>query len=54
VTEPAIVDEIAGAAELAKGKLDKVPVAVVRGVKYADGEGGVRSLIMQRERDLFR
>ncbi len=54
VTEPAVVDEVAGAAELAMGKLDRVPVAVVRGVKYADGEGGVRSLIMQRERDLFR
>ncbi len=54
VTEPAVVDEVAGAAELAKGKLDRVPVAVVRGVKYADGEGGVRSLIMQRKRDLFR
>jgi coenzyme F420-0:L-glutamate ligase/coenzyme F420-1:gamma-L-glutamate ligase len=54
VTEPAVVDEVAGAAELAKGKLDRVPVAVVRGVKYADGEGGVKSLIMQRKRDLFR
>ena len=54
VTEPAVVDEVAGAAELAMGKLDRVPVAVVRGVRYARGEGGVKSLIMQRERDLFR
>jgi coenzyme F420-0:L-glutamate ligase/coenzyme F420-1:gamma-L-glutamate ligase len=54
VTEPAVVDEVAGAAELAMGKLDRVPVAVVRGVRYASGEGGVKSLIMQRERDLFR
>jgi len=54
VTEPAVVDEVAGAAELAMGKLDKVPVAVVRGVRYARGEGGVKSLIMQKERDLFR
>lgn len=54
VTEPAVVDEVAGAAELAMGKLDRVPVAVVRGVRYARGEGGVKPLIMQRERDLFR
>lgn len=54
VTEPAVVDEVAGAAELAMGKLDRVPVAVVRGVVYARGDGGVKSLIMQRERDLFR
>lgn len=54
VTEPAVVDEVAGAAELAMGKLDRVPVAVVRGVRYARGEGGVKSLIMQKERDLFR
>jgi coenzyme F420-0:L-glutamate ligase / coenzyme F420-1:gamma-L-glutamate ligase len=54
VTEPAVVDEVAGAAELAMGKLDRVPVAVVRGVRYARGEGGVKSLIMQRDRDLFR
>lgn len=54
VTEPAVVDEVAGAAELSMGKLDRVPVAVVRGVRYARGEGGVKSLVMQRERDLFR
>ncbi|MGP8125654.1 MAG: coenzyme F420-0:L-glutamate ligase [Nitrososphaerales archaeon] len=54
VTEPAVVDEVAGAAELAMGKLERVPVAVVRGVKYARGEEGVKSLIMKRERDLFR
>ena len=54
VTEPAVVDEVAGAAELAMGKLSRVPVAVVRGVSYARGDGGVKSLIMKRERDLFR
>jgi coenzyme F420-0:L-glutamate ligase/coenzyme F420-1:gamma-L-glutamate ligase len=54
VTEPAVADEVAGAAELVTGKLDRVPVAVVRGVRYARGDGGVRSLIMQRDRDLFR
>lgn len=54
VTEPAVADEVAGAAELVTGKLDRVPVAVVRGVRYARGDGGVRSLVMQRDRDLFR
>jgi coenzyme F420-0:L-glutamate ligase/coenzyme F420-1:gamma-L-glutamate ligase len=54
VTEPAVVDEIAGAAELAVGKLRGVPVAVVRGVDYTPGGGGVKSLIMERRRDLFR
>jgi coenzyme F420-0:L-glutamate ligase/coenzyme F420-1:gamma-L-glutamate ligase len=54
VTEPAVVDEVAGAAELTMGKLERVPAAVVRGVRYAAREGGVRSLIMKREKDLFR
>ncbi len=54
VTEPAVVDEIAGAAELAIGKLRGIPVAIVRGAEYERGEAGIRSLIMPRERDLFR
>jgi coenzyme F420-0:L-glutamate ligase/coenzyme F420-1:gamma-L-glutamate ligase len=54
VTEPAVVDEIAGAAELAVGKLKGVPVAVVRGVEFTPGGTGVRSMIMERQRDLFR
>jgi coenzyme F420-0:L-glutamate ligase / coenzyme F420-1:gamma-L-glutamate ligase len=54
VTEPAVVDEVAGAAELATGKLDRIPVAVVRGVRFDVREGGLRPLIMEKERDLFR
>ena len=54
VTEPAVVDEVAGAAELVVGKLHGFPAAVVRGVSYARGETGLRPLIMPRERDLFR
>jgi coenzyme F420-0:L-glutamate ligase / coenzyme F420-1:gamma-L-glutamate ligase len=54
VTEPAVVDEIAAAAELVTGKLRGVPAAVVRGVDYHPGAGGVRSLVMEREKDLFR
>jgi len=54
VTEPSVVDEIAGAAELAIGKLKGIPAAVVRGAEYARGEGGVKSMLMPRDRDLFR
>jgi coenzyme F420-0:L-glutamate ligase/coenzyme F420-1:gamma-L-glutamate ligase len=49
----ALADEIAGAAQLAMGKLDAVPVAVVRGLDVA-GEGSARELVMPAERDLFR
>jgi coenzyme F420-0:L-glutamate ligase/coenzyme F420-1:gamma-L-glutamate ligase len=54
VTEPAIVDEIASAAELVTGKLQGIPVAVVRGVEYQTSKEGVKSLFMERRRDLFR
>ena len=54
VTEPAVVDEIAGAAELATGKLTGIPVSIVRGVQYRRSEDGARSLVMQKRRDLFR
>lgn len=54
VTEPSVVDEIAGAAELAIGKLKGIPVAIVRGVEYARGDGGVKAMLMPPERDLFR
>ena len=54
VTEPSVADEIAGAAELAMGKLARVPAALVRGVEYRRGEGGVKSMVMPPGRDLFR
>lgn len=54
VTEPALVDEVAGAAELAIGKLDGIAAAIVRGVDYVRGDAGVKSIIMPRGRDLFR
>ena len=54
VTEPSVVDEIAGAAELAIGKLNGIPVAVVRGVEYVRGEGAVKDMLMPPDRDLFR
>jgi len=48
----ALADEIAGAAELVMGKLDRVPVAIVRGLDAA-GEGTARDLVMPAERNLF-
>ncbi len=54
VTEPAIVDEIASAAELVMGKLSSVPAAIVRGLKYRRSELGTKSMIMPAEKDLFR
>ena len=49
----AIADEIAGAAELAMGKTEGVPVVVVRGLDVA-GEGSARELVIPEDRDLFR
>jgi coenzyme F420-0:L-glutamate ligase/coenzyme F420-1:gamma-L-glutamate ligase len=50
----AVADEIASAAELAMGKSDRVPVAVVRGIASKSLDGSGRDLIRPAERDLFR
>ncbi|MBO3745081.1 coenzyme F420-0:L-glutamate ligase [Streptosporangiaceae bacterium NEAU-GS5] len=56
-TVTALIDEIASAAELVKGKLAGVPVAVVRGLGHLvteeDGPG-VTSLIRPSDEDMFR
>ena len=49
----AVADELAGAAELVRGKLNRVPVAVIRGFD-SSGEGTARELVIPPERDLFR
>jgi coenzyme F420-0:L-glutamate ligase/coenzyme F420-1:gamma-L-glutamate ligase len=54
VTRMAVADELAAAAELAHGKLDRVPVAVVRGYAYTRGAGTSRDLLRDPEKDLFR
>ncbi len=54
VTQPAIVDEVAAAAELVMKKLSLVPVAIVRGVEYRRGESGVRSMVRKGRLDLVR
>ena len=56
VTEVAVVDEIASAAELVMGKADGVPVAIVRGVDSSwFGNGGVvADVVRDPADDLFR
>lgn len=55
VTEVAIADEIACAAELVMGKSRGVPVAIVRGLDPEwFGDGSYRDLIRPPEQDLFR
>jgi coenzyme F420-0:L-glutamate ligase/coenzyme F420-1:gamma-L-glutamate ligase len=55
MTEVAEADELAAAAELVCGKLDGVPVAVVRGYRGLPDDGrGARALVRSSEHDLFR
>jgi coenzyme F420-0:L-glutamate ligase / coenzyme F420-1:gamma-L-glutamate ligase len=54
VTEIAIADELASAAELVMNKSDKVPVAIIRGYKAPMGRGRIKDLIRPEEFDLFR
>ena len=54
VTEIAVADEIAAAAELVMGKLDRCPVAVVRGLAFAEPSETAREYVRPPARDLFR
>ena len=54
VTRIAIADEIAAASELVMGKVDQVPVAIARGIRYVPGDGTARELVRERTFDLFR
>ncbi len=54
VTEMAVADELAAAAELVMNKADRVPVALVRGYKYPKGKGSGKQLLRPEELDLFR
>ena len=51
-TRIALADEIAGAAQLVFGKLDRVPVAVVRGLDVR-GNGRGADIVIPPETDLF-
>ena len=55
VTAIAVADEIAAAAELAKGKLDGRPIAVLRGLGrlVVDGDENAHSMLRDPSLDLF-
>ncbi len=53
VTEVAVADEVAAAADLVKGKLTAMPVAVVRGLSIADDGSTARQLVRPGDEDLF-
>jgi coenzyme F420-0:L-glutamate ligase/coenzyme F420-1:gamma-L-glutamate ligase len=54
VTEVAVADEVAAAADLVKGKASRVPAALVRGVRRPAGDGRARDLVRPPADDLFR
>ena len=49
-----VADELASAAELAMGKVDACPVAIVRGYPFVRAEGSSRELVIDPARDMFR
>jgi coenzyme F420-0:L-glutamate ligase/coenzyme F420-1:gamma-L-glutamate ligase len=50
----AVADELACAAGLVCGKLNRTPLCIVRGYSYPRGRGAARDLIRAAEHDLFR
>lgn len=50
----ALADELSSAAEPIMGKLDRIPVVIIRGLNWPRGESGSRSLLRDPARDLFR
>jgi coenzyme F420-0:L-glutamate ligase/coenzyme F420-1:gamma-L-glutamate ligase len=51
-TVVAVADELAGAAQLVAGKLDRIPVVIVRGLAMR-GDGRATDIPIPPERDLF-
>jgi coenzyme F420-0:L-glutamate ligase / coenzyme F420-1:gamma-L-glutamate ligase len=50
----AIADELASAAGLVCGKLNRTPACIIRGFPYEPGDGRVRDLLRPAANDLFR
>jgi coenzyme F420-0:L-glutamate ligase/coenzyme F420-1:gamma-L-glutamate ligase len=50
----AVADELACAAGLVCGKLNRAPACLVRGFHYNSGKGSVRNLLRRASTDLFR
>jgi coenzyme F420-0:L-glutamate ligase/coenzyme F420-1:gamma-L-glutamate ligase len=53
-TMMALADEVASAAEMVMGKVDRVPAALVRGLALEDEGRGAADLLRTPERDIFR
>jgi coenzyme F420-0:L-glutamate ligase/coenzyme F420-1:gamma-L-glutamate ligase len=53
ITEIAVADEIASAADLVKGKLGGMPVGIVRGLSIVDDGSTGRDLVRPTDEDLF-
>ena len=54
VTNIAVADELASAAELVNAKAAGIPAAIVRGLSYSPGPDASSRLIRDRSTDLFR
>jgi coenzyme F420-0:L-glutamate ligase/coenzyme F420-1:gamma-L-glutamate ligase len=50
----AIADELASAAELVMGKVDRTAAALIRGYPLAEGDGSAKELVRDPSLDLFR
>jgi coenzyme F420-0:L-glutamate ligase/coenzyme F420-1:gamma-L-glutamate ligase len=50
----AVADELASAAEPVMGKLDRIPVVIIRGVRWTPAEADSRPLLRDPSHDLFR
>jgi coenzyme F420-0:L-glutamate ligase/coenzyme F420-1:gamma-L-glutamate ligase len=50
----AVADELASAAELVMGKVDRIPVALIRGYSYIPSKGNARTLLRDPSTDMFR
>jgi coenzyme F420-0:L-glutamate ligase/coenzyme F420-1:gamma-L-glutamate ligase len=50
----AVADELASAAELVMGKIDRVPVALIRGYQFTPDEGNIHTLTRDSATDMFR
>lgn len=50
----AVADELASAAELVMGKIDRIPVALIRGYAYTPGSSTAQALLRDPATDMFR
>jgi coenzyme F420-0:L-glutamate ligase len=53
-TQIAIVDELAGAAEMVMGKAERICAAIIRGARINVGSGSAVELVRPHKEDLFR